>query len=626
MRRRAKLARILGAALVSALLAGVLASCDSAREEPSAQHLVLITLDTTRADRIGAYGHANAGTPWLDQLAKRGALFERAYTTAPITLPAHVSLFTGRIPPRTGVHLNGQTGVAPGVVFLAEQLGNAGFLSAAAIGGYPVSRRFPTGRGFELFDEVFADPRNPAGIERDAGLVVDAALSLARERGERRLFLWVHLFDAHDPYDPPEPFASRFSQDPYQGEIARMDAALSRLQAGLEPILGDENAIYCVVGDHGEALGDHGEDTHGFFVYEPTARVPLIISGPGIPAGRRVMGPVSIVDLAPTFYKWLGVEAPGGLDGGVLHANDESFQSTGPVYIESELPLANYGWSPLYAVTSGPHKLIDAPKPELYDLQSDPSETRNVFETETATRGALESQLDDFRSEIVGGGGAPVDDAALRSLGYVGTTASASRDAAGRELADPKDRLDEYVAFTRASRALEEGRPEEALRLTDRLLSIRDTPGARLVRASALRMSGRLAEALALLDELERSGAELGPRLDLERARILVGTQRFEEALPALDSYLEQSPRDAEALVLRGAAREFLGNSRGAEEDYRLALSINPLSRNASLRLAGLLVQTGRIPGAQQHLGEHLRRFPGDELASGLLQAIGGEP
>lgn len=613
--------RALGVVSAALLLVLLLASCADDRQAPLASHLVLITLDTTRADRIGAYGHEGAGTPWLDGLADRGALFERAYTTAPITLPAHVSLFTGRIPPRTGIHVNGQTGAANDAVFLAEHLSDHGFLSAAAIGGYPVSSRFPTGRGFELFDEVFADPRNPSGLERDAGLVVNAALSLARQRGDRRLFLWVHLFDAHDPYDPPEPFASRFSGDLYQGEIARMDSALSDLERGLSEILGDESVLFCVVGDHGEALGEHGEDTHGFFVYEATARVPLVIGGPGVPAGRRVKGPVSIVDLAPTFYRLLGVQAPDAFDGGLLLVDDPDFSSTGPVYIESELPFVNYGWSPLYAVTSGAHKLIDAPAQELYDVEHDPSETRNLIGTDEETRAALKDQLSAFRSEVLGHQGTVIDDKALRSLGYVGADpelAGSARDG----LDDPKDRLDEYIAFTRASRALEEGRPQEALRLTEALLAMRETPGALLVRASALRMSGRLDEALALLDQLTADSEDPGARADLERSRILVGTQRFEEALTFLDRYLARAPRDAEALVLRGAAREFLGNASGAETDYRLALSINPLSRNASLRLAGLLVQTGRIDGAREQLEEHMKTFENDELAAGLLQAI----
>ena len=306
-------ARLVAPGLVA--VAVVVAGCGPPRQAAPARHLVLVTLDTTRADRLGCYGRRGAGTPWLDRLAERGTLFRRAYTPVPLTLPAHVSILTGLYPVHTGVHANGQTQLRTGVRTLAERLAESGFFTAAAVGGYPVTGRFPVRRGFEAFDDRLEDPNNAEGLERDGGKVVEAALRELGGRGDRRLFLWVHLYDPHDPYDPPAPFRERFADDPYQGEIARVDAALSELASGLEATLHGESVLFCVVADHGEALGDHGEPMHGFFIYEPTVRVPLILAGPRVPEGGARSEPVSTVDLVPTLLTLLGLPSPSGLDG-----------------------------------------------------------------------------------------------------------------------------------------------------------------------------------------------------------------------------------------------------------------------------------------------------------------------
>lgn len=600
------------ACVLGALAMAMLAGCS--KQEQPARHVLIVTLDTTRADRLGAYGRANAGTPWLDSLARQGTRVDRAYTVAPITLPAHVSLFTGRIPPRTGVHINGQRELPASVPTLAETLRTAGFFTAAAVGGYPVGRSTPVSRGFGAYDDTFADRRNPSGVERDAGLVVQSALALARQRGEKRLFLWVHLFDAHDPYEPPSPFREQHSADLYQGEIARMDAALANLDRGLREALGDEPLLIAVVADHGESLGEHGEDTHGFFVYESTVRVPMIFAGPRVPKERVISGPVSIVDIAPTIYSLLDMSAPADMDGGIIDFSNAAFEATGPVYVESELPLRNYGWSELTGVIAGAEKLIEAPRPELYDVVADPGETRNLLPGAAAKAETLRALLTEFVMERVDGGDAEADPA-LASLGYVSLRQGGDPRA---ERIDPKDRISTYQRFQRASRLLESGRPGDALRIYDELFAEERTDGLIFKRAQTLRMLGRFAEADDQLDGLPQGMAGI----PLEKGRIAIATERWDDARRWLGIHLTASPRDAEALMLRGAAAEFLGDPAAAESDYRASRAANPLFAAASLRLAALFVTLGRNTDAAHVLEEHLRVHPQDELASGLLGAI----
>jgi hypothetical protein len=530
-----------------------------------------------------------------------------------------MSILTGLYPVRTGVHANGQTSAAPGVRTLAERLAAEAFFTAAAVGGYPVAGRFPVRKGFEAFDDRMSDPRNPQGLERDAGEVVSAAIRLLGARGGRRAFLWVHLFDPHDPYDPQTPFKERFAGDPYQGEIARVDAALAGLEPQLRAALAGESLLVCVVGDHGEALGEHGEETHGFFLYEPSVRVPLLLAGPRVPRGKAISPPVQTVDLVPTLLDLLGLPVPERLDGTRLDLHGDARAGPPRVYLETELPLANFGWSPLHGVVDGSEKYLSAPRPELYDLRSDPRETHNL-----APEQAQETQRYEAWLRGVGGitaAGAPpaiAADSRLASLGYVGARAPGSAPGAP---ADPKDKLSIYRRFGQASRALEAGAPAEALPLLDALLAEGDAPGIRFQRARALRMSGRLREAEAELARV--AAAEPGfPGIHLERCWIALNLGDPKSALPEADRHLLEDPSNAQVLMFRGAAREGLGDPAGAEKDYRAALDANPAFGGASLRLAALLVRAGRIDEAKAVLKSHLAVHPADSLAKGLLDSL----
>lgn len=518
-------------------------------------------------------------------------------------------MLTGLPPSRTGIRDNGDTELAAGVKMLAERLAEAGYATAAAVGGFPVASRFPVARGFERFDDRFEDPRNPAGLERDAGDVVRAAVAAASGRGSRPLFLWVHFFDPHDPYEPPEPWRTRNANDPYQGEIARVDSALADLEQGLSAVLGDEPTLWVVAADHGEALGEHGEGTHGFFLYEPTVRVPFLLAGPGVEPGRVLRDPVGTVDIAPTILDRVGLDVPAGLDGMPLEETNPERR----LALETLLPQRHYGWSALRAVVQGREKYIQAPRPEFYDVVDDPQESHNRLDERRDDAAALAAWL---RSRDDGAPDAPAAaiDPRLAGLGYLGAFPS-SVPGGGPE--DPKDRLATYLAFQRAGRFLEAGNPAEALSILDTLRAAGDVPGIRFQRARALRMMGRLDEASAEL-------AAVGPfpGAALENARIAVARGDGARALREADRHLAQAPGDAEALMFRGAAREMLGDAPGAEADYRASLAANPAFAGASLRLVRLLVLAGRLAEARSLLRTHLERHPGDTLARNLLAEL----
>lgn len=604
---------LLGLAAAAAVAAGC------SRPAPPARHVLLITLDTTRADHLGSYGRPNAGTAWLDRVAAEGTRWERAYSQVPVTLPSHVTIFTGLYPPHHGVHTNGQRDMNPAVRTLAQVLDDQGFYTAAAIGGFPVTGQFPTRRGFAAYDDQLADAKNHRGVQRVADDVVDAALRLADQRAGKRLFLWVHIYDPHDPYEPPSPFKERYASDLYQGEIAYADSVLARLETELRKKLGDESLLVAVVGDHGEGLGEHGEATHGFLLYEPTLRVPLFLSGPRVPRGKVLPGPAQTVDLFPTLLKLLDVPVPSGLDGAPL-AFDGKQDAARRVYYETELPWRNFGWSPMYGATDGRFKFIDSPRAELFDLDRDPRETVNQLKERTAEA----NDLGGFISRQRGGAGlpnvapgAPIDPQ-LQSLGYVGFVDPASAKGA---LADPKDKLEDYTLFADAARWLEKGEPLKALPLLDRLLKDGDAPGVHLERAIALRMAGRIDDAAKELGGIAPGNEDM-PGVQFEWGRIHVARQQWREAAAAFDRHLRLSPTDSEALMLRGAARENLSDAAGAEADYRAALAVNPLFSGATLRLAVLLADHGRVGEARELLTNYLRRAPGDDTARGLLGAL----
>jgi choline-sulfatase len=417
-------------------------------------NLVVVTLDTTRADRMGAYRSGGAETPVFDSLADSGVLFEQAVSVAPLTLPAHASLFTGKFPPEHGVRDNGGFFLAAEQATLAEALKARGYRTGAFVGAYVLDSKWGLDQGFDSYVDEFDLSKSRAislaAIQRPANEVLDRALPWIAQQHDAPFFAWIHLYDAHSPYRPPEPFGSRYRDHPYNGEIAFADSQVGRLIAQLRSTGAYDRTIVVVIGDHGESLGDHGESAHGFFVYDSVTHVPLVIRAPfSLTGHRRVADPVRTVDVMPTVLELLGVAPPGGMAGTSLAPlMTGARRELGlDAYSEAMYPLHHYGWSDLRALRSGRFKVIDAPRPELYDIERDPGESTNLFAERQALGDRMIAQLRTmeaaFARTTASLPAVDVDPEArerLAALGYVGSfVASASDPRTGR--ADPKDKI-----------------------------------------------------------------------------------------------------------------------------------------------------------------------------------------
>ena len=475
-------------------------------EPPVRPSVILVTLDTTRADHIGCYGAARAATPTLDALARGGMRFEHALSPAPLTLPAHASLFSGRVPRRHGVRDNAGFRLDPEVPLLAERLAAAGYTTAAFVSAAVLDRDAGLSRGFAIYDDNVrvGDPRAFDYQERAASQTVDAALSRL-DALKPPYFLWIHLYDPHLPYVPPEPYASRFPDRPYDAEIAFMDAQLGRL---LNALKRSGTTHYVVVaGDHGEGLGEHGEAGHGVFVYQATQRVPLIVTGPGVAPGTTVTSNVGLVDVAPTILDLVKLAAMDGADGRSLVPLIRGARPTPPDYeMETLYPSLAYGWAPLRALCAGAYKYIAAPRPELYELPTDPRETRDLLQPKApraAARaaeiaGALDKLTRDDTRIVAADDVSHERRETLSALGYV--SAASAPQAGG---IDPKDGVKLLADLDAARRAVQLGDPKDAMEPLKRLLA--KNPGnvsARLVLGQAQLAAGRADDAIATYREV----------------------------------------------------------------------------------------------------------------------------
>ena len=408
-------------ARILALSAALLAPCLAGSAE---SNVLLITVDTLRPDRLSCYSTAFVKTPEVDGLAARGALFERAYAHNPTTLPSHANILTGMTPPFHGVSENSKAKLPEACLTLAEFLRAKGYATAAFIGAFPLDSRFGLDQGFDIYDDSF--PSLPARMgtspERRAGEVIKAASAwIAGRKG--KWFCWVHLFDPHAPYAPPEPFLSRYKADPYSGEAAYVDAELGRLFQELRRSGFIERTFIVLTADHGESLGEHGEMTHSYFAYNSTIHVPLVIAGPGI-GPARVGANVSHSDIFPTLCELSGIPAPGGLQGRSLAGLMKGGKQTErPIYFESLEPYLNKGCAPLRGFIEGQLKYMDSPVPELYDLASDFDEKTSLADRRDL--GPFKKKLDDLlgslASPLSATASRPVDSRTiekLRSLGY----------------------------------------------------------------------------------------------------------------------------------------------------------------------------------------------------------------
>jgi arylsulfatase A-like enzyme/predicted Zn-dependent protease len=603
--------RVLAGALLAAAIAGGVAwpRLTPWRREralaraPRPLSVLLVTLDTTRADHLGCYGRAGGATPHLDTLAKRGVLFRQAYAHVPLTSPSHASLLTGRLPTHHGVRDNGGYVLAPGLPTLAERFAAAGHRTGGFVSAFVLDRRFGLARGFETYhDQVpsgsAADQGDPSRRAVRAEETVERALRWLAQDPGRPFFLWVHLFDPHHPYEPPEPYASRFRSEPYLGEIAYADAQTGRL---LE-VAAQRHALVAVVGDHGEGLGDHEEITHGYFVYSNTQRVPLLLALPGVlPEGTSVDGVVRGVDLAPTLLDLAGLQALPDGDGVSLRAqlSGRRTDDAGPAYVESYHPRFWWGAQELLGVRSGRWLFVEAPRPELYDVAADPSERTNVAASHPVELDALRQRLRQWNA----GGPPPAasarldaeTEARLRALGYLGAGTSAPPG----PLPDAKDNGPVLAAVTRGHELLEQGRPQEALALFEQALARNPrSASVRSRRADTLLKLGRFDEAFRAFAENADGRLDEESLLGMARAREAQG--RAADALALLRTGLRALPDSPALRSLEGRLLLAIGDASGAEASARAALAQSPADAQAMALLAGALERRGRGDEAQQ--------------------------
>ena len=436
------------------------------RERPSRPaNVVIITLDTTRADRLPVYGFMDTSMPALEQLAREGVVFDQATSVSPLTRPAHTSLFTGLFPPGHGVRDNADEALDARHTTLAEVLHDRGFQTGAFVGSIVLGPERGLAYGFDrysgvgsarpdrsLAEDAGKSPAGSRGRQRRADEVVTDAVRWLDGVAGSRFFLWAHLYDPHGPYDPPEPYRSTYS-DPYIGEIAFADSQIGRLLDALDARRLMSRTIVIVAGDHGESLGDHGEQAHGVFIYESVLRVPLIIRTPAVSPGR-IGGVVRLTDVMPTVLDLLGIPAP-RIDGVSLVDLLTGRRRTLDLeaYSESEYPR-RLGWSPLRALRDGRFKLIDAPRPELYDLERDPFEERNLYAERQAMAAAMIQRLQVLARPSSPTGSQSREKPAvlpgqltedLAALGYVGSRLP-REPVTSESLPDPKDCIGFYSA------------------------------------------------------------------------------------------------------------------------------------------------------------------------------------
>jgi len=600
-----------------AVLALLGAACGRSPEaRPTPRHLVLVTIDTLRADRLGCYGSTSVATPNLDRLAREGALAEDATVHVPLTRPSHVTIFTGLYPAEHGVRDNVSPSLAPAVPVLAEVLQKSGFATAAFVSSIVVSRQSGLARGFETYSDRFQVEADDARFldqiqRRGDGPTAEAIAWLEAPRAGRR-FVWLHLYDPHEPYEPPEPYASRYAGRPYDGEVAWSDELVGRLDAALERLGLRKDTLLVVTSDHGEGLGEHGEEVHGYFVYEATLRVPLLARGPGVPPGTRVRTTFRSVDLLPTLLDVLGVPPPAGARfsgrslAGPLRGGPEP--ASEPTYAESLTPLLHYGWSDLRTLREGRWKYIQAPRPELYDLRDDPGERRNLVATEPARAEALHAGLA-RRLEAERSAPSPAPGAAgvppellekLGALGYVG----AGGPAPGAGGADPKDKLDEFKVTSLLVREalvhLREGDPAGSATRLEQVLK-RGIEGFEVhyYLGRALFDLKRFPEAGRHFSEAIRRLPAYGPAYRaLADCREAVGD--LGAALAALQEGAARSPRDARLREAEGLLLRRLGRPNEARRAYEDALVLAPRDARIRVELGELLRDGGELERAIQ--------------------------
>jgi arylsulfatase A-like enzyme/Tfp pilus assembly protein PilF len=555
------------------------------RLQPAASSLnvVVVTLDTTRADRLGCYGFKGIETPNLDALARDGVVFENETATVPLTLPSHSSIFTGLVPPHHGVRDNGGFVLAESKTTLAERLKAAGYTTGAFVAAWVLEGRWGLNQGFDHYGDQFELSKykvlSLGTVQKPGDEVMDEALAWLEGVKTKKFFTWVHLYDPHTPYEPPEPFKSRYPGQPYLGEIAYADKVVGRLVDWLREndILG--KTLIVVTGDHGESLGEHGEAAHSYFIYDSTTRVPLIVRTPWGLQGR-VKAQTSAVDIFPTILDLVGLPAEPGIDGksAARLLFDPGAPEARVAYSETYFPRYHFGWQHLRSLRDGAWQFVEAPTPELYDLEHDPAELNNIYKANSRRGEAMRQQL-----QALAGGGVqkapekqkldPDTLQRLAALGYVGNVVDVDPDAL---LPDPKDKLPIFQLMNAAKADGQDDRTEEAVAKMRQAIAL--DPGivdAHLTLGTWLAKLNRPDEAIAEY----RRVLELKPDNDLAMlnlAYVYRGRGQNEAALEGYRAVLRLDPKNTQARYHLATLYLDLGRRADAEAEFKATVAANP--------------------------------------------------
>ena len=581
--------------------------------DPPRPNIILITLDTTRADRMGFLGSTLGLTPHLDALAKQSVVFTRAYSHVPLTTASHATILSGTYPQFNGVNDFGKP-IRPDLPYLPDLLHHHGYRTAAFVGALvldPIGGTAPGfDRGFDTYDAGFRSRRHGEDryhtLERRAGEVISRALSWLDNRPRQPFFLWIHLYDAHDPYDPPEPFATKFATSRYEGEIAYSDACVGKLLTALRRQGLFDNSLIAVMADHGEAFGEHGERSHGIFLYDETIHVPLLLKLPqNRNSASRIDGRVGLVDVAPTALQLAGIPIPGAVQGESLlslvkptasHVSSSHAQSARegsttqaipaaggsasvmdrPTYAETDYPRRAFGWSSLRSLRTGKYLYVSAPERELYDQTTDPAATHNLTGESPAVTDTLAAQIETFRARTSGAGTGNVSPGVnaqqaeqLAGLGYIAsdTASSAATPDDGNRI-DPKEKIKISNQLHDALLDVEEGRYAEAI------------PKLQLV----------------LSDQPQISVAHMHLGTSLARLK------RYREALPSLQKAVQLQPDSGMAHYELGLALFDTGDLQAAAPEFEFTVEHAPRWADAHFSLAAVYARIDRIPEAMTNL------------------------
>jgi arylsulfatase A-like enzyme/Tfp pilus assembly protein PilF len=562
---------------------------------PARPNIILITLDTTRADRMGFLGSKRNLTPNLDALASQSIIFTRAYSHVPLTTASHTTILTGTYPQFNGVNDFGKPLLAR-VPFLPDLLHQHGYQTAAFVGSLvldPIGGTAPGfDRGFDTYDAGFRSRRKGedryATLERRAGEVVARATRWLNKQtttsNTKPFFLWVHVYDAHDPYDPPQPYATRYAKEPYDGELAYVDASIGKLLNQLRSSGEFDNSLIIAMADHGEAFGEHGERSHGIFLYDETIHVPLILKLPAEQSpSRKIITRVGLVDVAPTLLQSAGVAIPEEVQGesllNILKPAPSASAPDRPAYAETDYPHRAFGWSSLRSLRAGKYLYIRSPQPELYDQSADPPAAKNIGANSPAVRDTLATQLDDFRRKTTT---AAVLDAAgeltpeqaqkLSALGYLASDTNSNpataNDAADLERADPKTKID------------------LANLLHDALLDVEES---------------RYTQAIPMLQQIvSREPAMAAAQMQLGTA--FAGLKDYKQALPPLQRAVELLPDSSMAHYQLGLALYETGDWQAAAPQFESVVARTPKWADAHFSLAAVDARIDKVPEAMDHL------------------------